>query len=99
MRDDQVVDIVSAEPGVSVRRQHFENSVVQLQNRDVERASAEIVNRDFRSPVQLIEAVSQGRSGRFIDNALDRKTRDLAGTFCRAPLCVIKVRRHGDNCS
>jgi len=28
VRDDQIVDIVSAEPGVSVRRQHFENSVV-----------------------------------------------------------------------
>ena len=45
------IDVVSTEPRISVCRQHFENSIVQLQNRDVERASPQIVDGDLESTV------------------------------------------------
>ena len=49
MRNDRRIDIVAAEPRVAVRREHFEDAVVQLQNGDVERAAAEIVDGDLRA--------------------------------------------------
>ena len=44
--DQQVVDVVAAEVRVAVGGDDFEDSVVQLQDRDIEGAAAEIVNRD-----------------------------------------------------
>ena len=45
-RDQQVVDVVAAEMRVAVGGDDFEDAVVQLENRDVEGAAAEIVDRD-----------------------------------------------------
>jgi hypothetical protein len=44
--DQQVVDVVAAEVRVAVGGDDLEDAVVQLEDRDVERAAAEIVNRD-----------------------------------------------------
>ena len=42
------VDIVAAEPGVAIGREHLEDALVQFEDRDVERAAAEIEDRDLR---------------------------------------------------
>jgi hypothetical protein len=44
--DQQVVDVVAAQVGVPVGRDDLENSIVQLENGNVEGAAAEVVNRD-----------------------------------------------------
>ncbi len=66
-RDAQqtVIDIVSAQMGIAVSRQHFEDPVVQLQNRDIERAAAQVINgNDAFLP--LIETIGQrGAVGSF----------------------------------
>ena len=76
-----LIDVVSAEPRVSICRQHFEDAVVQFQNRDVERAAAQIVDGDLRAALELVEAVGQRRRCRFIDDALDGEPGEFAGRF------------------
>ncbi len=44
--DQQIVDVVTAEMGIAVGGDDLENAVVQLENRNVERAAAQIVNHD-----------------------------------------------------
>jgi hypothetical protein len=61
--DEQVVDIISAEMGVAVGGDDFENAVVQLENRNIEGAAAEIVNDDD-AVFLFIEAVGERGSRR-----------------------------------
>ena len=42
----QKVDVVAAEMGVAVGRQHLEDAVLDAQDRNVERAAAEVVDGD-----------------------------------------------------
>jgi len=41
-----LVQVVAAQPGVAVRGQDLEDAAVQLQDGDVERTAAEVVDRD-----------------------------------------------------
>ena len=43
---EQLVDVVAAEVRVAVGRQHLEDAVLDAQDRDVERAAAEVVDGD-----------------------------------------------------
>ena len=97
VRNDRAVDVVASEVRISVGREDLENTLVQLENRDVERPAAEIVNRDLCSAAQLIQSVGESRGGGLVHDALDRKTRELAGAFRGAALRVIEVRGHGDH--
>ena len=46
--DDRVVEVLAAEERVAGRRAHAEHAVVELEDRDIERAAAEVVDRDAR---------------------------------------------------
>ena len=69
--DDCVVDIVSAEPRVSVCGQDFEDAVVQFEDRDIERAAAQIEDRDLRARLELIESVGERGGRRLVHNPFD----------------------------
>ena len=49
--DDALVEVLAAEEGVAVGRLHLEDAGVQLQDRDVERPAAQIVDGDLLAPV------------------------------------------------
>jgi hypothetical protein len=49
-----------------------------LDDRDVERAAAQVVNGNLAIAALLVEAVSQGSRRRLVDDALDLEARDLA---------------------
>ena len=44
--DDALVEVLAAEEGVAVGRLHLEHAVADLEHRDVERAAAQVVDRD-----------------------------------------------------
>ena len=94
--DDALVDVVAAEVGVAIGRLDLDHSLPDFEDRDVERASAEVVHRD-RFVLLLVEPVSERRGGRFVDQPFDRQPRDLAGVLRRLALRVIEVRGHGDD--
>jgi hypothetical protein len=75
--------------GVAVGRLHLEHAVADLEDRDVERAAAEVVDGD-RLVLLLVEAVGERRRGRLVDDALDVEAGDLAGVLGRLALASLK---------
>ena len=63
--DQPVVDIIAAKMRVAVRCEDFENAIVQLQDRDIEGAAAEIID-GYDSLFALIEAVGERCRGGFV---------------------------------
>ncbi|EJU09885.1 putative NAD-specific glutamate dehydrogenase [Sphingomonas sp. LH128] len=93
---DLRVEVFTAEEGITVGRLHLEHAVADFQNRDVEGAAAEVVDRD-RLAVLLVEAIGQRRSGRLVDDAQHFETGDLAGVLGRLALGVVEIRGNGDD--
>ena len=77
-------------------RDDAEHAVGHFEDRDVERAAAEVEHAD-RFFALLVEAVGQRRGGRLVDDAGDFQAGDLAGVLGRLPLGVVEVRRHRDD--
>ena len=94
--DDALIEIVAAEMRVAVGRLHLDDAFADFEDRDVERAAAEVVDGD-RLVLLLVETVGQRRRGRLVDDAQDVQAGDLAGVLRRLPLRVVEVRRHGDD--
>ena len=66
--DHALVEVVAAEVGVAVRGLHLDDALAHLEDRDVEGAAAEVVDRD-RLVLLLVEAVGEGGRGRLVDDA------------------------------
>ena len=94
--DDALIEIVAAEVRVAVGRLHLDHAFADLEDRDVEGAAAEVVDRD-RLVLLLVEPVRQRRGGRLVDDPHHLETRDLAGFLGRLPLRIVEVRRDGDD--
>ena len=94
--DDLGVEILAAEEGVAVGRLHLEHAVADLEDRDVERAAAEIVDRD-RLAVLLLHPISERGRGRLVDDAQHLEAGDLAGILGRLALGVVEIGRDGDH--
>ncbi len=57
--DDALVEVVAAEERVAVGGLHFEDALADAQDRDVERATAQVVDGDHLVLALLVEAVGQ----------------------------------------
>ena len=90
--DDALVEVVAAEVRVAVGRLHLDDALADLEDRDVERAAAEVVDGD-RLVLLLVEAVGQRRRRRLVDDAHHLEAGDLAGVLGRLALRVVEVRR------
>jgi hypothetical protein len=77
--DDRLVEVVAAEVRVAVGREHLEDAVADIEDRDVEGAAAEVEDRDLLA--LLVEAVGERGRGGLVDDALDLEARDLAGVL------------------
>ena len=95
-RDQQVVDVVAAEVGVAVGGDDFENSVVQLEDGNVEGAAAEVVDGDD-AVLFLVEAVGERCGGGLVHQAQNFEAGDAACVFCRLALRVVEIRGNGDD--
>ena len=94
--DEPVVDIVAAQVRVAVSRQDFENPFVQLENGDVERAAAQVI--DGYDPLfAFVETVRQSGGGRLVHQPQHVEAGDAARVLGGLPLRVIEVGRHGDD--
>ena len=94
--DDALVEVVAAEVRVTVGGLDLEDAVAQLEDRDVERAAAQVVDGDLLV-LLLVQAVGQGRRGGLVDDALDVEPGDAAGVLGRLALRVVEVGRDGDD--
>ncbi len=95
--DEGLVDVVAAEPGIAVGREHLEDAVAQFEDGNIERAAAEIVDGDLRFLAEPLEAVGERGGGGLIDDALDREPGELAGGLGGGALGVVEIGGHGDD--
>ena len=93
---DALVEIVAAEAVVARRRKHLDNIRIDVENGDVERAAAQIVDHDLLR-LFLIYAVGQGGRSRLIDDALDIQSGDLARVLGSLPLRIGEIGRYGNH--
>src|SRR5207237_635729 len=63
--DDALVEVVTTQERVAVGRFHLEHAVTYVQNRDVERTTAQVVHRDCLVGL-LVQPVGQRRSRRLV---------------------------------
>src|SRR5436190_9384712 len=78
---------------VAARGQDLENAFAKFEDRDVECASAEIVDGD-RALLLPVEAVRERCGGRLIDNSKHVEAGNTAGILCCLPLCIVEIGGH-----
>ena len=81
---------------VAVGRLDFEDSVTQLEDRDVVSPTAKVEDRDLLLLLPL-EAVSQRRGGWLVDDPQDVKPGDFACVLGSLPLRIVEVSRNRDD--
>ncbi len=94
--DDALVKIVAAQAVVAGGREDLLHAVAHLDDGDVERAAAQIVNHHFLV-FALVYAVGKRGGCRLVDDALDVEAGDLSGVLRRLALGVREVGGHRDD--
>ena len=94
--DQHAVEIVAAQVRVAVGADDAEDAFGNFQDRDVERAAAEVEDADLLLGLP-VQAVGQRGRGRLVDDPHHFQPGDLAGVLGRLPLGVVEVGRHGDH--
>ena len=95
---NSLIKVVAAQTVVAGGCKNFDHAVADFENRDIERAAAEVVNKYFLVGVLgFVKTVSKRRRSRFVDDTLYVKTRDTTCVLGSLTLSVGEVRRNGDD--
>jgi hypothetical protein len=94
--DEGDVEIFSSQMSVTVGRLYFEDSLLHLEDRNIERSSSEIIDGDL-SRVVAVETVSESGSGRLVDDTENVETGDGSGILGSLTLRVVEVGGDGDD--
>src|SRR4029079_13115727 len=73
--DDAAVEVLTAQERVAVGRLDLEYAIADLEDRHVESAAAQVVDRD-RAALALVHAIGKGRGRRLVDDAQNVEARD-----------------------
>ena len=93
---DRLVEIVAAQVRIAVGGLDLEHAVADVEHGDIERAAAEVVDRDLLV-LLLVETVGKRCRSRLVDDAEHLETRNRAGILRRLTLRVVEVRGHRDD--
>ena len=93
---DSLVEVISAQAVVSVRRENLDHAVADLDDGDIKCAAAKVINHDLLLFL-VVKSIRQGSCRRLVDDTLDIKSGDLSGILRRLSLGVIEVSGAGDN--
>ena len=92
---DSLVEVITAQTVVSVRRKNLDHAVADLDDGDIERAAAEVIDHDLLL-FFIVKAVGKRSSGRLIDDTLDIQSGNLTGILGCLSLRIVEVGRAGD---
>ncbi len=95
--DYPLVEVVAAQMRVAVGALHLVDVIRELEDRDVERTAAQVVDRDLLLAAILAEPVRERRCGGLVDDPLHLQARDPSGVLGRLTLRVVEVGRDGDH--
>ena len=93
---DHLVEVITAQVGVTGGGEHLEHAIAHLQHRHVEGAAAQVEHQDALVAL-LVEAVGQRGRGGLVDDAQHLEAGDLAGILGGLALGVVEVGGHGDH--
>ena len=91
-----MIEIIAAERGVAIDRQHLEHPAGQAQHGNVEGAATQIVDR-VHALGGLIQTVGQRGSGRFGQQAQHLDAGQARGVLGGLALRLVEIGRHGDD--
>lgn len=93
------IEVIAAQMAVAAGSFYFEYAVCQVQDGHIECAAAQIIDQEtmFLAVFNLIQAVSKGRCGRFVDNTENLQACNGAGIFRSLALAVGEVSRAGND--
>ena len=94
--DQAHVEVFAAQERVAVGGLHLEHAVADFQNRNIEGAAAEVIDRDGAG-LLLVETVSERGRGRLVDDAQHFEAGDLAGVLGGLTLGVVEIGGNGDD--
>jgi hypothetical protein len=97
MRDDRIGEIVAAQPVVARRSTHFDDRVEHFDDRDVERAAAQVENEKRFAILLVGNTESERGSGGLVEQPRDLQPGELAGAPRRLALLVVEIGRDGDD--
>ena len=92
----RAVHVVAAQLAVSTRRADLKHAVVENQDRDVEGAATQVVDRKH-AVLTAVESIRQRRRRRLVQQAQHGQAREPCCVLGRLPLGIVEVRRHGDH--
>ncbi len=88
-----LIEVIAAQEGIAIGGEHLEDAVAHIQNRDVERTAAQVIDHNLLV-LLLVQAIGKGGGGRFIDDAQDIEAGDLARIFGGLALAIVEIGRH-----
>ena len=91
-----LVEILTAQEGVTIGGFHFEHAIADFQDGNVEGTATKVIDRDGAA-LFLFHTVSQRGGGRFIDDAQHVKPGNRAGFLGGLALGVIKIGGNGND--
>ena len=89
--DQRNVKVLTTEVGVAVGRLDLEDTLLHLKDRDIERATTQVVDGDL-ARVVAVEAVSESGGSRLVDDTENVKAGDRTGVLGRLTLRVVEAR-------
>mmetsp|Transcript_11211 Transcript_11211/g.41976 ORF Transcript_11211/g.41976 Transcript_11211/m.41976 type:complete len:234 (+) Transcript_11211:1024-1725(+) len=93
--NQNIIEILSSQEGVSVGGSHLENSVLDLQNGNIKSTTTQIVYS--HNAVLSIESIRKSSGSRLIDDAFYIHSCNGSSILCGFSLGIVKIGRHGDD--
>lgn len=94
--DEVNIEILTTQVGVTVGGLNLKNTVLDLQNRDIESTTAKIVDSDNAVGL-LLETVGESSGSGLINNTEDVEAGDLTSILGALTLSIVEVGRNSDD--
>ncbi len=94
---DAFVEVIATKTCVAVGGEDLKDALVQFEDGEVKRAAAQVVHRDFRMFLELVQTVGERGGGRFVEDPFDRQPRQFARPFRRVALGIVEISGHSDH--
>ncbi len=96
MADQMDIEILTTQVGVTVGRLDLKDTVLDLQDGDIEGTTAKIVDSDNAVSL-LLKTVGQSSSGRLVDDTKNVQTGNLTSILGALTLSIVEVGRDSDD--
>ena len=94
--NDALVKVIAAQMGIAAGGQHRKGAVLDLNDRNIKGAAAQIVDQDLLGGF-VVQAVGHRGGGGLVDDAQNIQARNAARVLSGLALAVVKIGRHRDD--